>query len=177
MLDLLRGNPVLLNEAASHVLAAHFPASLHPDIVAAVGLATDAAWVIRQRRDPRFRHRVLVAYGYRCAVCGFDVRINNLTVALEAAHIQWHQARGPDEAANGLALCAVHHKLFDFGAFAVEVSGDLLVSEHVNGGGIEDTLLRFHRRPIARPARDEQVPAPRFLAWHRREVFKEGPRG
>lgn len=53
----------------------------------------------------------------------------------------------------------------------------MFVSEHVDGGGIEDTLLKCHGRPIARPVRAEQAPAPRFLAWHRQEAFKERPRG
>jgi putative restriction endonuclease len=119
---------------------------------------------------------VLGAYGYQCAVCGFDLRISDLTVGLEAAHIQWHQAHGPSEVTNGLALCAVHHKLFDFGAFVVEASGELLVSEHVSGGALEPALLRFHQRPIARPVRVEHAPAPQYLTWHRSEVFKEAPR-
>ena len=45
-----------------------------------------------RRRDPSFRQRVLVAYEYQCAVCGLDLRICGITIALEAAHVRWHQA-------------------------------------------------------------------------------------
>jgi len=54
------------------------------------------------------------------AVCGFNVRIGNVVVALEAAHIKWHQAGGADIQENGLSLCSLHHKLFDRGAFTVD---------------------------------------------------------
>jgi hypothetical protein len=50
----------------------------------------------------------------------FSVIASPLSVALDAAHIRWHQAGGPDEEANGLALRVLHHKLFDLGAFTVK---------------------------------------------------------
>ena len=46
---------------------------------------------------------VLTAYEYRCTVCGFDVRLAGVSVALDAAHIRWVQAAGPDEETYGLA--------------------------------------------------------------------------
>jgi HNH endonuclease len=58
---------------------------------------------------------VLTAYEYRCAVCGFDVRLGSVSIALDAAHIRWHQAGGADLEKNGLALCVLHHKTFDLG--------------------------------------------------------------
>jgi len=60
---------------------------------------------------------VLTAYEWRCAVCGFDVQLGAIPIALDAAHIRWHQANGPDTERNGLALCALHHKTFDLGVF------------------------------------------------------------
>jgi putative restriction endonuclease len=109
-------------------------------------------------------------------VCGLDVRLGNVTVALEAAHIQWHQAGGPDAEPNGLALCALHHKVFDLGAFTVD-AGRVLVSELVNGSAECDyVLLRHHGRDLRRPVQTESAPQAEFLAWHRKEVFKERPR-
>jgi predicted restriction endonuclease len=43
-------------------------------------------------KEPNFRNAVLQAYGYRCGVCGMDLRMDNVTVSLEAAHVQWHTA-------------------------------------------------------------------------------------
>ena len=35
------------------------------------------------------------------------------------AHIRWHQAHGPATIPNGIALCALHHELFDAGTFTL----------------------------------------------------------
>ena len=54
-----------------------------------------------RRRDPCFRQRILKAYEYRCAVCGFDVRLGSISIALDAAHIRTaedHWAIQADEA-------------------------------------------------------------------------------
>ena len=78
--------------------------------------------------------------GHRCAVCGFDLRLGSVSIALDAAHIRWHQAAGPDQKNNGLALCVLHHKVFDLGAFTLNGEGGLLVSDRVNG------TVEFHER-------------------------------
>jgi putative restriction endonuclease len=106
-----------VTDIAARLLERHFPESIHPDILDAVGLTPGAAPAER-KRDPKFRQRVLVAYEWRCAVCGFDVRLGSVSIGLDAAHIRWHQAGGPDTEVNGLALCVLHHKTFDLGAFS-----------------------------------------------------------
>lgn len=50
---------------------------------------------IRKVRDPLFRQQVLRAYNYECAICGFNMRHDNASVGLEAAHIKWKQFGGP----------------------------------------------------------------------------------
>jgi putative restriction endonuclease len=121
----------------------------------------------------QFRKRVLTAYEYRCAVCGLDVRLGSVSIALDAAHIRWHQAGGPDEESNGLSLCVLHHKLFDLGAFTLDASGMVLVSEQVHGTtGFEETLLRHHVGGVRSPLRAEWRPAPAHLEWHDREIFR-----
>lgn len=174
----LLGQPGAIAGAAREILADNFPETLHQDILDAIGLQLDVegdpAAVARRRRDPNFRTAVLVAYGYRCATCGLDLRLGNITVGLEAAHVMWHQARGPDVVPNGLSLCSLHHKLFDFGAFTLDDDYRLLVSEHVNGSGaLEEVLMRHHGRRITLPKRTEDAPRPEYLQWHQREVFKQ----
>lgn len=132
----LRQTPGLLQDVARRVLDAFFPPTLHADIAAAVGLdleepaqardcasveARHADFAVR-RRNPDFRERVLRAYEYRCCICGFDLRIGTISAGLEAAHIQWHHVGGPDIECNGLALCALHHKLFDLGVFTLDAT-------------------------------------------------------
>lgn len=166
--------PAAIGAVAHQVLEQSFPETLHQDILDAVGLDDGIAAITRRRRDPNFRNAVLVAYQYRCAMCGLDLRVGTLTVGLEAAHIKWHQARGPDSVDNGIAFCALHHKLFDFGAFTVSDNHQVLVSEQVNGSSaVEDVLLRHHGREMAVPRRQEELPKPEFLRWHLTEVFKQ----
>ena len=76
---------------------------------------------------------------------------------------------------NGLALCSMHHKLLDRGAFSVSDGGRVLVSERVHGSrGLDEWLLRFHGRELRAPVNPEYRPGDAYLAWHRREVFR-GP--
>src|SRR5262249_856061 len=138
----LRATPALAGKIANLLLDRHFPDTLHPDILQAVGLDLTPQ-VTERMRDPAFRKRVLRAYEYRFAVCGSDVRLGSVSIALDAAHIRWVQAGGPDEEANGLALCVLHHKLLDLGAFTLDREGHVLVSEQANGtGGFEECLMR-----------------------------------
>lgn len=173
----LQADPKLISQVAQEVLSAHFPETLHQDILDAVGLSLEYVEVNRRRRDPNFRNAVLQAYEYRCAMCGLDLRIENLTVGLEAAHIQWHTAQGPDTVTNGVSLCSLHHKLFDLGAFTFDVGRQVLVSEKVSGtGGFEQVLMRHHGLQMTAPVRPEHHPLPEFVGWHREWVFKEQAR-
>jgi hypothetical protein len=89
----------------------------------------------------------------------------------------WDNAGGPDEETNGLALCSLHHKAFDLGAFTIHPGHVMLVSQHARGQrGFDEWLLRFHGQPIRRPKRTSYLPAKTFLDWHEREVFKRPPR-
>jgi putative restriction endonuclease len=132
----------------------------------------------QRRRDPAFREKVLLAYEYRCCVCGHDLRMGGHAIGLEAAHIKWFQARGPDVVQNGLALCSLHHKIFDLGAFTVLPGNHQIVfSRHLMGG--DDTkakLLAHHGAGLIEPQGRGCLPHPEFLAWHRAEVFKEPAR-
>lgn len=171
---MFRRQPGAIGAVAQQLLEQSFPQTLHQDILDAVGLGDDLVVATRRRRDPNFRNAVLVAYQYRCAMCGLDLRVGTLTIGLEAAHIKWHQARGPDSVDNGIAFCSLHHKLFDFGAFTVADDHRVLVSEQVNGSpAVDDVLLKHHGRVMTLPRRQEELPKPEFLSWHLSEVFKQ----
>lgn len=167
----LSADPGLVAAIATRILDRHFPESLHQEILNAVGLTLETTVACR-KRDPAFRQRVLKAYEYRCAVCGFDVRLGSVSIALDAAHIRWHQAGGPETEDNGLALCVLHHKTFDLGVFTVQ-EGLLLVSDQANGTtGFQEALMAFHGKPIRVPQHPDWQPGPCHLEWHGREVFK-----
>ena len=178
----LAAHPALAGELARALLDAHFPASLHDEILDAVGLDPETSVApARRRRDPAFRTNVLRAYEYRCAVCGFGARLGDALVGVDAAHVMWHQTGvdGVDAVTNGLALCALHHRLLDRGAFTLAPDGPsdavVEVAESAHGGeGFERWLLAYHGQPIARPVSAGYRVAEPSVAWHRREVFR-GP--
>ncbi len=160
-------------EIAQKMLDAHFPDSIHEDILQATGIELTLKGTGRQKRDPNFRVNILKAYEYRCAVCGFDVRLGLRPIALEAAHIKWRQAGGPDAEVNGLALCSLHHKLFDRGAFTLSNELEILVSDDAHGtAGFHEWLMRFHGEKLNFPQRQTFYPSESFTHWHAREVFQ-----
>ncbi len=179
----LEENPQLAIIIANRIVDAHFPESLRADVLAAAGFSSDPIETkfdtrTVRRRDPAFREKVLRAYQYRCSICGHDLRLGNQTIGLEAAHIKWFQAHGPDVISNGIALCSMHHKIFDIGAFTVLPENyQIVFSQHLNGG--DNTTLRVLAHQGARlilPQSREYLPSHEFLAWHQREVFKNPAR-
>jgi putative restriction endonuclease len=178
--DALVADPALLKQAARELLALHFPETLQADIAAAVGLNLEVASLGTGTRDPKFRTQVLNAYDHCCAICGFDARLGGKNVGLEAAHIRWVQMRGSNEVANGMAMCSLHHKLFDSGAITIEANGksyQVLFSAELSGGSdaVRNWLLRSHRATLEKlPVNTANRPHPDNLRWHNEEVFK-GP--
>lgn len=186
----LRANPGLIVEVARGLLQDTFPETLHDDVAQAVGLdMTETAHAARdgedtftysqrRQRNRTFRDRVLRAYEYRCCVCGFDLRLGHVPAGLEAAHIQWHTVGGPDIEPNGLSLCALHHKLFDLGAFTLEPSSlKIVFSEHAIAGerGMKGEL-RHHGQDLLRPTTTDAAPGPAFMKWNWTYVFKKKAR-
>ena len=87
-------------EIVHSLLDAHFPPSLHEDILQAVDIELPLHAFDTRTRTSNFRKNVLRAYEYKCAICGFDVKLGDTHLSpLEASHIKWQKAGGPDEAA------------------------------------------------------------------------------
>ena len=181
--EMLLGDDRLTQEAANLLLEAHFPQSMHGDIREAVGLgdirirreARAERDVSSKARDPNFRREVLRAYEYRCAVCEYDIRLGDELLGLEAAHIRWHAAGGPDRIQNGLALCGFHHKAFDRGAWGLQSNERgyrILISREVHGQSRALRWLRDYRgKGLRFPQSEDCQPDARFVQWHTREVF------
>lgn len=181
----LQGDPQLAWKVALNLLDAHFPETLHSYILESVGI-TDQATVSddsdyeivetvvrRRRRDPAFRESVLMAYDWCCAVCAMSLSIAGSKVALEAAHIRWHASGGSNEVRNGLALCVLHHSLFDLGAFTLLPDLSVFVSGLLEGNEADNALGRHHQTPLlVLPDTRAARPSLRYLRWHQREVFR-----
>ncbi len=178
----LKANPELINVVAQCIVDAHFPESIRGDVLDAVGLAQVESMSTpkdpQRRRDPAFRAKVLLAYQYRCAVCGHDLRMGQQSIGLEAAHIKWFQANGPDEVPNGIAMCSLHHKVFDLGAFKIlPGTYQMVFSQHLNGSETaSDRMLAHHGAGLILPQAKEYLPHPANLDWHARQVFKSPAR-
>lgn len=179
--DAFRAHPDYLSRLAAHLLAAHFPPSLHEDICSAAGVdvpegVPEEPEDSSNPRDPQFRARIIRAYEYRCAITGWDLRVGHSLAGLEAAHIKWHVAGGPSIEQNGIALNALFHKLFDLGVFTLSLDDEVplvLVSQEANGGNsVRDSLLARHRKPIQEPQDRDWLPSRDFIDWHQHQVFK-----
>lgn len=84
----------------------------------------------RALRAIDFNRRVLGAYGHRCAMCGLQLRLVDGAHILPVAH-----PRSTDRTANGVALCALHHRAYDRSL----VTFDTLFKVHIN----ENTVLKL----------------------------------
>ena len=167
----LRDNKELAVQLASSLVDAHFPNTVRDEVLRAVGIESGFEYSRRKVRDRTFGPAVLNAYGYRCAVCEFAVCLDDQPIALEAAHIKWHQAWGPSQVRNGRALCVLHHRLFDKGAFTLSCNFSMIGAKSASGSGFDISLGQFDSKPIFLPSNVDDWPDLRFLRWHAREVF------
>jgi putative restriction endonuclease len=172
----LKQRPELIRALAWDILRAHFPDSLHPAIALSVGLDLDAS-DRNPLRDAKFREEVISAWGHRCGFCGYDAKLDNTDLGLEAAHIQWVQAGGPDTLTNGIACCSIHHQALDRGAIGLDKTLRIIVSSRLHGGAsLDQHFFRLSGLRLVPPSRASVVPAPNFIVWHRTQVFRGEPR-
>ena len=126
----------------------------------------------RQRRRG-FAEEVLRAYAYQCAMCGYDGALGRYPVGIEAAHVRWHSQRGPDEITNALALCALHHALFDLGVLGISEDRQIRVSSlyvaRNEAGRAVDALAG---KPLLIPRPRQPVVDVVYISWHHKQVFK-----
>lgn len=178
----LRRDPELVRRVARTLVEQHFPPTIAPDVLTAAGLDPDD--VLRtpgvcptpaRRRNATWRASVLQAWDRQCAFCGYDGQLGGASVGVEAAHVRWWAFDGPDSPDNGLALCVLHHKLYDFGALGLDDDLRVTVSASFTARTPTGrTVYDLHGRPL-RPRPGTPVPATAHVDWHRREVFKGEP--
>ena len=189
-----QANPKIAWDVADMLIDAHFPQNYRDDILRATGLVghtdepqrpgepameirderVEYELARRRKRYPAFRGAVLSAYSDQCAVCGLNIRLADAPIAVEAAHIHWFKDAGPSNVRNGLALCVLHHRLFDRGAFTVVADFRVIVAAQVDGTGFHDALGGFDRKRLRiLPVRADLRPDRRYLSWHAKEVFRD----
>jgi putative restriction endonuclease len=183
----LLANPATLAAAARLLLDLHFTPVLAELICAKVDLdvpALDLAGSDRISRTVRLRPRrrgfaeeVLRAYTYQCAMCGFDGALGHYPVAIEAAHVRWHSQQGPDEVTNALALCALHHALFDLGVLGITEDRRIRVSSlYVARSEVGRAVDALAGKPLLIPRPHQPTVDVMYISWHHQQVFKGATR-
>lgn len=182
----LRADPALAQSVARMLVLSNFPETVAPDVLEAAGLdpqavlgspdpGPDGRTTAGRRRNPAWRSAVLQAWDRQCAFCGYDGQLAGATAGLDAAHIRWFSFGGPDDLDNGLALCTLHHKLFDLGAIGLDAGLRVQVSAAFTARTTAGRALYDldGRRLAPRPG--TRAPAAGHVSWHRRQVFKGMP--
>jgi putative restriction endonuclease len=126
----------------------------------------------RHVRDEAFRHAIQMAYEATCAMTGIKILNGQGRPEVQAAHIRPVSDRGPDSVRNGLALSGTVHWMFDRGLISVGSPPEypILISKK----GLPDNVQRLFNpgMMLRRPADERFWPAPGYLDFHRREIFK-----
>ena len=170
--ELALHDPQVRSRVVNALLHMEFPETLHSEILDDVGLG-HLVVSAPSKRDPNFKSTVLLAYENRCSFCGFSGSLRGTPVGIDAAHVQMRSHRGPDRIDNGLALCVLHHRLFDRGALGLDEDLRILVSQHM--------ILREEESPVPvkelvgasmrPPQPGYQAPAVSHVRWHYRNLF------
>ncbi len=122
-------------------------------------------------RDRVFRKIVLQAYDSRCAFTGLKLINGGGRAEVEAAHIRPVEMDGPDIVNNGIALSGTAHWMFDRGLLSIGDDCEILFSSKINDIDSVRTLINSSGRTLL-PGRPSEMPNPRFLRWHRENIFK-----
>lgn len=126
----------------------------------------------RRLHQQAFRERVLQAYRHQCAFC----RLKHAEL-LDAAHIiPDSEPEGEPVVSNGMALCRLHHSVFDrffIGVrpdHVIQVRADLLAES--DGPTLKHAIQALHGTKISLPRSPEQQPSIQLLTT-RYEQFLE----
>ena len=170
-LDAIR-NATMRSEIVNELLRLQFPESLHNVILRDLNLDHAISYK-SPPRDPDFREAVLEAYRETCSFCGFDSRLRDNAVGIDAAHIMMRSRGGADTLDNGLALCVLHHRLFDRGALGLSDHRLVLLSPLLTGmsASSRQQVNSLASREITHPLPDCDLPHIENIRWHRNEIF------
>lgn len=118
--------------------------------------------VVEQRQGQSgFRQSLMIAYDYRCAVTGCDVRDT-----LQAAHIVPVTANGRHHVQNGILLRADIHNLFDRGLLTIDNKYRVILHPSVRSSTIYKSL--HGKKLLVVPALKTLRPSIKLLAQHQK---------
>ena len=170
--ELALHEPGVRSRVVNALLHMEFPETLHAEILDDVGLG-HLVVPAPSKRDPNFKSTVLLAYENRCSFCGYGGSLRGAPVGIDAAHVQMRSHRGPDRIDNGLALCVLHHRLFDRGGLGLDEDLRILVSQHMMllEPEVPVPVMGLVGEPMRLPQPGYDAPATSFVRWHFRNLF------
>jgi putative restriction endonuclease len=127
----------------------------------------------RQVRDEAFRHAIQAVYESTCAMTGIKIINGQGRPEVQAAHIRPVNDRGPDSIRNGLALSGTVHWMFDRGLVSVGPPPDYPIL--ISSRELPENMRRLFNPDmmLRKPADERFWPAPGYIDFHRREIFKD----
>ena len=172
--DSLRNNKKLQSRLIHQLLDAHFPSSIHEDIIAFFDLEIDVPDAQNSEPAGTWRQKVLKAYGWKCAVTQFSVGFQRAIFGVEPSFIRWPQAGGSSKANNAIALTTLHRKLFHLGVFTIDAKYLIRVSQRASEECLPPGMLsQFDGKKIGLPKDTADHPDKTCLEWHAEEVFRK----
>jgi len=172
--QLLFNNLTIQSRAIDKILYAHFPPSIHEEILTFFDLRIEGARAKDYFSDSEFRSRILSTYGNTCALTGYSLHFRGNFPGLEAAHLCWPQVGGNDDISNGILMTTLCRKLFHLGIIGIEPSDySILISPQASDIGMRTgKLAKVLNKRISLPNGTNCQPSVENLTWHKRWVFR-----
>lgn len=157
-LDVFRYSQVLLNQARGKAIQeTGRPADAYQSIV----------------RSEGFRRAVVVAYEYRCALCGIRILTADGHSVVDSVYIVPPDVRQDDRPTNGLALCQLCRWAFAEGLAAISKRYTVMLSRQLSAeGNVPGHLTSLAGRGMLGPEEPQLWPDPDALSWHREKTFR-----
>jgi HNH endonuclease len=114
------------------------------------GALSEEATVRRRLKQSDFRDKMLQIYSNKCCITG-----ENLSVLLEAAHIQPYKNENSHHPQNGLLLRADIHKLFDKGLLTIDTEYFIKIDDIV----VSPYYRSLHNNKINLPSNKKYYPS------------------
>ena len=123
-------------------------------------------------RDEAFHHAVQAVYDLTCSMTGIKIINGQGRAEVQAAHIRPINNRGPDSIRNGIALSGTVHWMFDRGLVSLGEPPDYPILISDNGLPANVQKLFNPDMMLRKPADERFWPAPGYIEFHRKEIFK-----